>query len=422
MVRRTLIERTAALLTACAVSFGMCSCHERLITEVKDDVEISFSWWGGDERNERTLNGLKTFKKETGISVRPRYAEFSGFKAKMDTQVYTGTEADVMQLNYDWLYQYTSQGAEFMDLSQMDEINLSTYPENSLRCGKINGKQQAIPYGFNTTTFLYNKTLLDSYGLEPPSTWEEVFDAAALMRRDGVYILGMTDKFMWLSCCAYLEQTTGHKVFDEKGELALTKEDLEVMLEFSRRLLDEKVTKLPSDYDRRDFSMLRMAGAVSWISDSGFFENASDELKMELVIGPTILADSSVSFGWYEKPTGLYAIKKDTRHPTEAGELLNYLINDADMAASLGMSKGVPVSSAAEEALEARGLLVGVEYEANKKMMNEARLTTMDPSLENSRLIEIFMDQVNGIYYRSSNIKPSANRALEKMKAVKLGQ
>ena len=46
----------------------------------------------------------------------------------------------------------------------------------------------------------------------------------------------------------------------------------------------------------------------------------------------------------------------------------------------------------------------------------------MDPSLENSRLIEIFMDQVNGIYYRSSNIKPSANRALEKMKAVKLGQ
>ena len=420
MVKHLLIKRVAALLTMGAVMLSLSSCHERMITDVGDDIEISFSWWGGDDRNERTLSGLNGFKAETGVNVRPSYAELNGFKSKMDSQIYSGTESDVMQLNYDWLYQYTRDGEEFYDLSTLDEINLSTYKDSSLNCGKINGKLQAIPYGFNTPTFIFNKTLLDSYGLDVPATWSEVFEDAAVLRRDGVYLIGMTDKFLWLSCCAYFEQTTGRTVFDDDGQLALTKEDLMIMLDFGSKLLNEKVTKLPSEYDRRDFSMLRMAGTVSWTSESGYYGAAAEELRMERKLGPYLTSENNRCYGWYEKPTGLYAISKETKHPTEAGKLLDYLINDADMAACMGLSKGVPISSSAEEALEARGLLGGVEYEASKLMKSEVRLQSMSPSMENSQLIEIFTDQLNWIYYNSTFLSPSASRAIEKMKAVKL--
>lgn len=409
------------MVTAAVMAAGLCGCHERTLTDDDERIEISFSWWGNDDRNERTLNGLKGFTEETGVTVRPKYAEFSGFKSRMDTEIYSGTEADVVQLNYDWLYQYTQNGEEFYDLSTLEEIDLSTYPEMSLACGWANGKLQAIPYGFNALTFVYNKTLLDSYGLSIPETWDELFEAAAVLRRDGVYVLSLTDKFFWLTACAYLEQSTGRKVFDEDGKLALSSDDVRIMLAFSKKMLDEKVTELGSEYDRRDFSMLRMAGTVSWTSDPGYFETTAADLKMELAVGPYLTTKEFDSFGWYEKPTGLYAIRQDTEEPQAAGELVDYLINSADMAASLGMTKGVPVSRAAEEALEAHGMLEGVEYEANRMMMNEPRLMTMSPLMENSELIDIYADALNGVYYNKHITVPTAaDRAWDKMIGVKL--
>ncbi|MBQ8965076.1 ABC transporter substrate-binding protein [Ruminococcus sp.] len=413
-------RRTAAVMTAAAVTAGLCSCHERFIKDTDERVEISFSWWGTDDRNERTLEGLRKFSAEKGITVRPEYSEFSGFKSKMDTQIYSGTEADVMQLNYDWFYQYGRKGEEFYDLSTLKGLDLSTYPESSLVCGRIDGTLQAIPYGFNSLTFIYNKTLLDSYGIAPPATWDELFEAETALRRDGVSILGLTDKCFWLVSCAYLEQTTGHRAFDEDGNLQLKTDDMVVMLDFSRKLIKEKVTGLGREYDRRDFSMLRMAGTVSWASDSGYFDETARDLKMELAVGPYITTEDYVGYGWYEKPTGLYAVRKDTKNPDESGELLDYLVNSPDMASSLGMSKGVPVSRAAEEALEARGMLDGVEYEANRKMKSEGRLKTMSPAMENSELIDIYIDALNSVYYNSYTVTTAANTALEKMYQVKL--
>jgi oligogalacturonide transport system substrate-binding protein len=225
----------------------------------------------------------------------------------------------------------------------------------------------------------------------------------------------MNEKFYWLTACAYMEQTTGHKPFGTDGKPLLTQEDLAVMLEFSTRIIDEKVSKLGSEYDRRDFSMLRTAGTVSWASDSGYFEDAAKNMKMEIAIGPYITADSYLSYGWYEKPTGLYAIRKDTAYPQAAGKLVNYLINSADMAANLEMTKGTPISSAASEALEARGLLKGIEYEANRQMMSEARLQTMCPTMENSSLIDIYMDSVYSIHYKGANINREAKLAMDKI-------
>ena len=82
------------------------------------------------------------------------------------------------------------------------------------------------------------------------------------------------------------------------------------------------MTALGSEFDRREFSMLRMAGAVSWSSDPGYFETAAADLKMELEIGPYLTTDVYKEYGWYEKPTGLYAIRSDTEQPKAAGKLL----------------------------------------------------------------------------------------------------
>ena len=90
------------------------------------------------------------------------------------------------------------------------------------------------------------------------------------------------------------------------------------------------------------------------------------------------------------------------------------------MAAKLGMSKGVPVSRAAEETLEAREMLDGIEYKANRMMMNEGRLKTMTPAMENDELINIYADAINGIHFNNFTVTRAANTALENMYRVTL--
>lgn len=418
MTGHSIVKRTAATLIAAAVTLQLCSCHERLIAEDGNVSELSFSWWGDDERNKRTLDGLNAFTEETGLTVRASYSGYDSMRSKMDTQIYSGAEADVMQLSYDWLYQYGRQGVEFYDLSKLSSIDLSTYPEESLGYGMIDGKLQAIPYGFDSLTFIYNKTLLDRYGLKTPSTWAELFSTAAVLRNDGVYALSLDDTFFWMVACAYLEQTAGRKAFDENGQLILTREDLTAMLNFSNRLIEEKVSPLGADHDRLDLSKEKMAGTVTWSSDPGYFEDTAKEMKVDLTLGTYLASDSYVYYGWYKKPTGLYAIKKDTKNPKEAGRLLNYLINSADMAVCLGMSKGVPVSSAAEEALEARGMLEGMEYEASRIMSANSKLEAMPPAMESSELIEIYTAALESIYYGSASIEEAADAAYLSMSGL----
>lgn len=96
-------------MTGCALS------ERRMEHNVK--TEVSFSWWGKDARNEYTLDGLKAYQNSNkDVVVRPEYADFDGFKTRMDVEFFSDTTADIMQLNYSWLYEYSPDGEDFMTL------------------------------------------------------------------------------------------------------------------------------------------------------------------------------------------------------------------------------------------------------------------------------------------------------------------
>ncbi|MBR1863992.1 MAG: carbohydrate ABC transporter substrate-binding protein [Ruminococcus sp.] len=421
-MRRSIGRSAAAVLCAAAI-LGMSGCSDVFETTVynEDNKEISFSWWGGDDRNERTLMGLAVFKEQYGITVRPEYSEFEGFKKKMDSQLISGNEADVMQLNYDWLYQYSPDGEGFYDLSLLSAVvDLSTYPEGSLECGTINGKLIAVPYSFNAQTFIYNRTMYERYGLELPRTWDDLFDAAKVMVPDGVHPMAMTEKNIWLCSCAYFEQTTGRKLFDGTDRLDLSADDYEILIGFACDLLDKGVTRLGSQYDRQDLARGQVAGVLTWASDPGYFEKAAWENSFSIEIGDYLTTADPKLYGWYVKPTGVYAVSKDTKEPQAAGKLLNYLINSSDMAAMLEMSKGVPVSRSAMETLEARDLLDGIEHKATQKINDTPQLGVMSPYIENDGFITAFTDLYTEVYYGRSTVEEAAAQAAETMNSIRI--
>ncbi len=394
----------AACLAAMMLPLGACA-GEQVVSPQRQQVEITFSWWGNDRRNEYTLEAVRKFEKlHPEIKVRCSYSEWSGFEARTNVRMASNTEADVMQVNFNWLGMYSPDGTGYYDLEALTDIlDLSQFSEDTLSYGRVNGILNAVPIAMNTETVYFNRTILDRYGLDVPKTWDDLFAAAEVLREDDIYILAGAQKSIWLLLLAYAEQVQGKSFLDSSGNLQFTPDDFQIMLEMYEKMIDEKVIPQIEYFLRTEIDSGRYAGAVAWVSDAVNYFSAVIENGQEIVVAPYTDTDPAHSGkGWYAKPASLYAVSRNTQQPKEAAMLLEFLLNSEDMALLQGVEKGVPVSAAAKEYLEEADQLKGIQYEASQRMEKTAGLATISPVMENSTVIEAFIECCNQVLFEKA--------------------
>ena len=400
-----MIKRIAAL-TAAVLTGLLCSCGEQSVVESQtEQVTITLSWWGNDARNEYTLKAVKRFEEaHPEIKVKCSYSEWSGYEARSRVQMFSGTEADVMQINVGWLSEYSPDGSGYYDLDQLsDTVDLSNFSDDMLEYGRMGEPEStlnAVPIAMNAQTVYINKTIYDKYGLDVPTHWEDLFEAAKVMSKDGVYPLAAADKPMWLYCVAYGEQVSGKKFFDKEGLMTFTADDFKVMIDFYNRLVKEKVSPKLEDYQNFNIDNGVYAGVVGWVSDAQNFMSKAIDAGNEIVPAPyTAFEGMQNGEGWYEKPATLYAVSKNTEHPKEAGILLDFMLNSHEWAELQGVEKGIPVSKSARQYLDEIGKLSGLQYEASLVMEENEYISPMDSTIENSDLYQHFFEACNLVLF-----------------------
>ena len=94
------------------------------IAEAKEKVvNLKMSWWGGDDRHQKTLEALKLFEeKYPNIKVKPEYGGWQGWQEKVTTQIVGNTSPDVMQINWNWIDLFSRDGSGFYDLNKVSHI------------------------------------------------------------------------------------------------------------------------------------------------------------------------------------------------------------------------------------------------------------------------------------------------------------
>ena len=167
------------------------------------------------------------------------------------------------------------------------------------------------------------------------------------MSPDGIYPLALSSKSVWLSAAAWFEQSHARQLYRNSTELEMSQEDYKELLGFYVDLLEKGVTKHSDDFNRNDLEREKIAGQAVWISDAEYYCDPSLELGLDIVIGDYPCIEGAEVFGWYKKPTSLYAIKKEKKNPEEAGKLLDYLENSKEMNTLQKLGKGIPSSRAA---------------------------------------------------------------------------
>ena len=414
--KKILCALLALMLCSCKNNYGSVST----VKTEPEKVVLTFSWWGNDDRNEYTLEAIRRFEeKHPNIDVRCSYTEWSGYQVRNNVRMASGTEADVMLINFAWIDQYSPDGKGYYDIKRLsDVVDLSTIDEAMLDYGMKGIFLDAVPIAMNAQTIYINKSIYDSYGLGVPETWSDLLNAAQTM--DGKnYPISMSAKSAWLFCIAYTEQACGRNIFDESGKPTFTEDDFRTMLEFYCLLINRKV--MPQVEYAGDYTLEggKTAGMMGWVSDAENFCKVAIENGADIVTAPyTGMAAGDPGHGWYIKPATMYAISDTTEHAAEAGLLLDYLVNSSDMAQLQGLEKGVPLSSNARTTLEGLGMLDGIQYDAFERMNEPAIINRMRPVMENGDVIDLFTDACNEVLFEKATSEEQAKMLYDEIKKI----
>lgn len=398
----------AVLLLSLIINSGCSSNNVSNIVAQQDIAQLVYAWWGNDSRHQYTVEAVEEFENmNSDINVDCSYSSWNGYEKRMHIYMKSKNTPDVMLINYAWISEYSSDGNGFYDLYELsDYIDLSNYTDNELAYGEVDGKLNAIPIAFNTQTLYYNKTLFDNYNLELPETWDDLFECAAVMSKDDLYVLGVSQKSLFMLLTAYFTQTTGREIFDSEGNLAISREDISYMLEFYKRLMDEKVIMPTDSFDRNAFVSCKVAGTAEWISDAGNYCEPLAETGAEVVVGEYPVEPGAKLMGWYVKPATMYAISSVTENPEASARLLDYLLNSSEMATLQGTEKGIPISDSAYAAVEKDGQLDGYENLANEKMQeHQDNLEIMNPLLESEDIYDNFKTEADFYLYDKNTLE-----------------
>lgn len=393
----------AGLLAACGGngSSTAASTATSVAAPAEGDVSLTISWWGGDTRHTAYQEAITAFSEEhTNITVSPTFAAWSGWEDTMSTKFAGGVAEDVCQVNWNWLYNYSSNGQTFIDLNTVsDYIDLTQWDEAPLNACVVAGMQQAVPVSMTGRIFFWNMTTFNKAGItEVPKTLDDLYAAGEAFQTklgEDYYPLHLGGYDRMILTVFYLESIYGKDWADPStSTLNYTADEIAEGLDFIKSLVDKHVIMpLPTYYGNNGSTAAnqsnewitgKLAGIFEWDSAASKYRDALDTDNRD---GFTV--GEEIQFGDYKggftKVSMGLAITKTCQHPAEAAMLINFLLNEEAGASIMGSECGIPASKSGLAAAEAAGAVDTLVEEANSKVLAFCSFQ-LDPLFEHNNL------------------------------------
>lgn len=171
--------RTAAMATALVAAAALAGC-------AADDPSGSgtISLWARSDTSPFIEPLVDAYNAEHDVTVELTLVPAgSSFTQKLGAALASGTGPDLVSLNLVYAPYFASAGQlvdvsdKAAELGYLDELNAS-----ERKLGTWDDKLYALPFTGDASALLYNRQLFEEAGLDPeapPTTWQEIADAAA---------------------------------------------------------------------------------------------------------------------------------------------------------------------------------------------------------------------------------------------------
>ena len=332
------------------------------------------NWWGGDSHHKATIEAIRAFEaKYPNIKVEAEYESFTGHEEKVALALKSGSAADVIQLNMDWVFNYSPDGEMFIDLNTLSNvIDLTAYEPSDLDFFTINGKLQAIPVSNTGRVFFWNQTMFDRVGAKIPTTLDELYAAGEKFAsyEDGSYYPLIVKELDRTLLMVYYLQCKYGKPWVENNELQYTQEEISEGMEFLNTLENKHVIPtleiLAGDGSELIDTNQRWidghyAGIYMW--DCNLLKHKNAAAGFDFVVGDFI--NMGDYHGGMSKAAMVFAIPKTSEHPAEAAALIQFLLGEKEGIKIMSDIRGIPLNKKAREVLDLSNSVAAI---ANEKM------------------------------------------------------
>ena len=315
-------------------------------------VTLRITWWGNPARAKATQDAIALFQKaHPNISVQTQPGAYTGYYDKLNTQVTAGDAPDVFQV--DTVAKYAGKNA-LVDLStQSSVLDTGKIDKSYLAQGSYDGKLYEVPAGSNLFALTYSGDLVSRAGVTAPAaglSWQQYADLAKqisdkkLPATSGGQVYGAADDSAATQSFEIWVRQQGGNLYAADGKsLGFTKQTLADWWNY--------------------WAAMRANGSVppATTTEPGVTGDvtkapiAKGEVAMDLYGTSTTLPGTSWQYvglpgetshpGAYLKRSVNWGIYAKSKHPTEAAELINFLVNSSDAGTAQGLTRGGPVNS-----------------------------------------------------------------------------
>jgi multiple sugar transport system substrate-binding protein len=356
MLRTTRRRFATGAATALALPLALGAAGRKALAETR----LRLFWWGNPERDKRTFQVVDLYKKKfPDVQVDAEAIGWTDYWPKMATQASGRNMADVVQMDYRYLYEYARRRQlESLDDYMGQDLDLSRFDPEFLDSGRFQGELYAVPWTVNSVACYYDTVVAKQANVTMPDwrwTWDDLKKVARELKKGAPEgYAAVADKGIWEPMLEFFVRQRGKALYDEEGEIAFTQEDVTDYFGLWAGLRQEGLTPA-ADVTTRDIGgldALPITGRKCVID----FAHSNQVIGLQALVpnelGMTMLPnDPKGRPGQYLKPSMLISVSRTSPAKPEAVKLTGFLAYDLDAAAILGVERGVPGDKQAREFL-----------------------------------------------------------------------
>lgn len=210
----------------------------------------------------------------SGVTINIETMSWGDFNTKWNAGLTTGDLPDMS------VAQNTGEVAEMInagvlaDISGViDGVGRDRFSENALADMTVDGVNYGVPYYSHAQVMWYREDLLEAAGLEVPTTWQEFYDAAVALTKDGVYGAGVSCSPNDLLCTRYLNyyvMSGGGSLLNDDLTANLTSDLALEGIEFWINVYKNCSPAETINYTVNDHATLFYQGTTAFDFNSGF--------------------------------------------------------------------------------------------------------------------------------------------------------
>lgn len=336
----------------------------------QDQTELTITWWGSDNRHDRTIEVIELFEAEhPEIDVTFEFSSWGDYWTRVNTQVAGGTIACVMQHDYNRLTEWGKRGLlmPLDELADSGAINVADVSPAILDSGRVavdmTNNVYGISLGTNSQVYILDADAFEEAGMDLPAwdwTWDD-FEAMAyeMYEKTGKWMIAYgpwDDNSTWA-----LLISSGQTPFSADGT-TLGWDDTEPVVEYFsliKKLMDDgpiPAMDMQADVEAASPSheqspIIRGEEAIryQWSNQVVSLVNAAGEDRNFVLHPlPRIAGGQSAN---YLKPSMFFTITEGCETVEEAALFIDYFTNSMEANDVLFAERGVPIAPAVLEHL-----------------------------------------------------------------------